>query len=219
MPHPRPRALSFAAGGLLLSLLLLPSNAHATPMNCIADTAASRIQFTAHTKIFDATGTFRKFDVNGTFDPDAFATSKFTITIDTKSLDTDNGTRDGHLKSDDFFDVDKHPKASFTVTSVAKGKKPDVFVIKGTLNIKGKKTTHSIPMKVSTGPKSNKDPQPVTTLKGTFQLDRNKVGIDWPGSLLMPDIDKTVDMDVVLVFKHSVPNKGAAPAAPEKKAG
>jgi polyisoprenoid-binding protein YceI len=195
-------ALTSALSGLLLGALLLPVAGHAAPLSIEDDSAHSHIQFTAHTKIFDATGRFRDFDIKGTFDSDDFATSRFTVTVRTKSLDTDNGTRDDHLRSEDFFHVDKHPTASFTVDSVAKGKKADWFVIKGTLDIKGKKTKHAIPMQVITGMLDKKGTKKVTTLKGKFKLDRNKVGVDWPGSLLLPDIDKTVDMDVVLVFKH-----------------
>ena len=57
-------------------------------------------------------------------------------------------------------------------------------------------------MKVVTGMLDKKGTKKVTTLTGKFKIDRNKVGIDWPGSLLLPEINKTVDMDDVLVFKH-----------------
>lgn len=195
-------ALTTAIGGLLLGALLLPTTGRAAPMEIAEDAAHSHIQFTAHTKIFDATGRFRDFDVKGKFDPDKFTDSKFTVTIRTKSVDTDNGTRDDHLRSEDFFHVDKHPVASFAVDKVVKGKKPGWFIIKGTLTIKGKKTKHSIPMKVMTGMLDKKGTKKVTTLKGKFKLNRMKVGVDWPGSLLLPDIEEMVDMDVNLVFKH-----------------
>ncbi|OBI57683.1 YceI family protein [Mycobacterium sp. E796] len=51
------------------------------------------------------------------------------------SVNTGNAQRDAHLKSTDFFDVDKYPVATFTSTSVeANG---DSYVLRGDLTIKG----------------------------------------------------------------------------------
>lgn len=47
--------------------------------------------------------------------------SSVTVDIDTNSLFTDSEKLAGHLKSGDFFDVAKYPKASFTSTDVKKG--------------------------------------------------------------------------------------------------
>lgn len=43
----------------------------------------------------------------------------------------------GHLKSDDFFSTEKHPNASFALTSVTAGKQAGSYTIKGNLTIKG----------------------------------------------------------------------------------
>ncbi|MBB5119094.1 polyisoprenoid-binding protein [Streptomyces eurocidicus] len=45
--------------------------------------------------------------------------SKVTAVIEMKSVDSGDQTRDDHLRSADFFDVEKYPKATFTSTSVA----------------------------------------------------------------------------------------------------
>ncbi|UQI47329.1 YceI family protein [Streptomyces sp. HU2014] len=44
--------------------------------------------------------------------------SRVTAVIDMKSVDSGDKTRDDHLRSADFFDVEKFPKATFTSTSV-----------------------------------------------------------------------------------------------------
>lgn len=43
----------------------------------------------------------------------------------------------GHLKSDDFFSTEKHPNASFALTSVTAGKQAGSYTVKGNLTIKG----------------------------------------------------------------------------------
>jgi polyisoprenoid-binding protein YceI len=42
----------------------------------------------------------------------------------------------GHLKSDDFFSTEKHPKSTFTITNVT-SKEKDQYSVKGNLTIKG----------------------------------------------------------------------------------
>lgn len=50
-------------------------------------------------------------------------------------LDTGNKMRDKHLKSDDFFNVENHPKMTFASSAISK--EGNVYVAKGTLTIKG----------------------------------------------------------------------------------
>ncbi|MCC3770860.1 YceI family protein [Streptomyces sp. UNOC14_S4] len=61
--------------------------------------------------------------------------SRVTAVIDMASVDSGDKTRDDHLRSGDFFDVEKHPKATFASTSVTwqgdKGKMTGDLTIKG----------------------------------------------------------------------------------------
>ncbi|MFI7019399.1 YceI family protein [Streptomyces sp. NPDC050164] len=61
--------------------------------------------------------------------------SRVTAVIDMASVDSGDRTRDDHLRSGDFFDVEKHPKATFESTSVAwdgkSGKMDGDLTIKG----------------------------------------------------------------------------------------
>jgi polyisoprenoid-binding protein YceI len=47
--------------------------------------------------------------------PDA---SKISVEIDTKSVNSNHAERDKHLRSADFLNVDKHPKATFVSKSI-----------------------------------------------------------------------------------------------------
>ncbi|RLU87491.1 polyisoprenoid-binding protein [Streptomyces griseocarneus] len=61
--------------------------------------------------------------------------SRVTAVIDMASVDSGDKTRDDHLRSGDFFDVEKHPKAAFASTSVTwQGSKGTMT---GDLTIKG----------------------------------------------------------------------------------
>ncbi len=63
-------------------------------------------------------GRFNKF--TGSFDVDEKnpASSKVSVEIDTASVDTNLAKRDKHLRSSDFLEVDKYPKATFVSTNV-----------------------------------------------------------------------------------------------------
>jgi len=64
------------------------------------------------------TGRFDKFSGNFSFDEKAPADTKIKVEIDTASINSNNATRDKHIRSGDFLDVAKFPKASFESTSL-----------------------------------------------------------------------------------------------------
>ncbi|MCW9033443.1 MAG: YceI family protein [Alphaproteobacteria bacterium] len=63
-------------------------------------------------------GTFNNF--SGSFDVDENnpAAAKVSVEIDTSSVDSNHAKRDKHLRSADFLEVDKFPKATFVSTAV-----------------------------------------------------------------------------------------------------
>lgn len=98
------------------------------------DPAHSQIQFSVkHMGISTVRGTFQQF--TGTIEDDTGTPKSATIDIDMASLNTGNEQRDGHLKSADFFDVENHPKASFTLTSFTRT--GDAATATGELTIRG----------------------------------------------------------------------------------
>jgi polyisoprenoid-binding protein YceI len=64
------------------------------------------------------------------------AQSKATVTIDATSVDTREETRDNHLRTNDFFDVENHPSWTFTSTSI-QAESPTEFKVVGDLTIRG----------------------------------------------------------------------------------
>ncbi len=70
--------------------------------------------------------------------------SSVTAEIDLSSINTNNEQRDGHIKSADFFDVEKFPTMTYRSTSVAAS--GDDWVVQGELSLHG--VTLSVPLKV-----------------------------------------------------------------------
>jgi polyisoprenoid-binding protein YceI len=72
-----------------------------------------------------------------TFDPKALATSQFNVSVNSNTVDTDNGTRDKHLRKSEYFDVEKYPLISFLSTKITESTVAGRFFVTGVLSIKG----------------------------------------------------------------------------------
>lgn len=105
-------------------------------------------------------------------------TSRVSIDIETESVTTDAEKLTGHLKSPDFFDVAKYPKATFTSTEIrAGGEKGKSHTIVGNLALHGVQKSISFPADVTVAPDT-------VTANAEFWINRKDFGIVYPG---MPD--------------------------------
>lgn len=85
------------------------------------DTAHSEIGFKVrHLVITNVSGKFDSFEGSVTSSSEDFADAQINFSADINSINTGNEQRDGHLKSDDFFNAEQFPKLTFTSTSFKK---------------------------------------------------------------------------------------------------
>lgn len=89
-----------------------------------------------HMVISKTTGKFSDFDGVLNFDGKNLAAGSVTVTAQMASVDTDDKKRDEHLRSADFFDVEKFPTMTFESKRVVPGEGND-FKLIGDLTIKG----------------------------------------------------------------------------------
>jgi len=83
------------------------------------DPIHSKIQFAvSHMVISEVTGVFKDFEGGLTFTGEGFdlASAAFSAKVD--SISTDNEQRDGHLKSDDFFNAEAYPALTYKSTNI-----------------------------------------------------------------------------------------------------
>lgn len=99
------------------------------------DAAHSDILFKVkHLMITTVTGQFKNFDATLVTASEDFSNASVSFTADVNSIDTRSEQRDGHLKSDDFFNAEKFPQLKFTSTSFSKN--GTGYVVKGDLTIR-----------------------------------------------------------------------------------
>lgn len=85
------------------------------------DLAHSSIDFSVrHMMISRVKGTFHNFEASIQADPNDLTSADIEFNIDVASIDTRNNDRDNHLRSADFFDVEKYPYITFKPTNIVK---------------------------------------------------------------------------------------------------
>jgi polyisoprenoid-binding protein YceI len=165
------------------------------------DKAHTQITFTvSHLVISHVSGGFRDF--NGTINYDASDVTKSTVDVHimSASVNTGDDKRDGHLKSPDFFDVEKFPELTFKSTKIEK--KGDGFVAHGPLTIHGVTKDVELPFTIAG---TIKDGMGKTHLvaQSSITISRKDYGLTWNravegGGVLVGDEVK-IDLSVEAV--------------------
>lgn len=109
----RRRTTGWVLGALMVGLA---ATAHATTWK--VDVAHTNVGFSVSHLFTSVHGRFDRFDGTIEFDPDKPEATVVRGTIEAASINTNNEKRDRHLRSSDFFHVEKHPTLSFESTGV-----------------------------------------------------------------------------------------------------
>ena len=162
-------------------------------------------------------GRFRDFEGRILLDRSKPETSKVDVTIQAASIDTSAESRDKHLRSADFFDVEKYPTITFVSTKVApKGK--DLYEVTGDLTLHGVTKTITIPVR-HTG-FLNLGKQEKAGFELTIPINRKDFGIGWnrtadTGGVMLGD---DVEINVQVEANKEVPKDATAPQPEPTKA-
>jgi len=100
------------------------------------DKAHSEATFQVRHLVTKVRGHFADFAGAIQFNDEAPERSSVSFTIQAASIDTKTADRDAHLRSEDFFFVEKHPEITF-VSSTITNKSGDSYDVRGTLTIRG----------------------------------------------------------------------------------
>ena len=168
------------------------------------DPRHSSAQFAVtHLMISTVRGEFHQ--VNGTVivDDGDISRSSVTVTIDATTVDTREPDRDKHLKSPDFFDVEKYPTMTFKSTkveSIGVGK----LRVTGDLSIRG--VTKQVVLDITAPRTPIKDPWGLerTAVSGSTKINRQDFGVAWNktldsgGVVVGDDVNVTLDVEMVV---------------------
>jgi polyisoprenoid-binding protein YceI len=147
----------------------------------------SSIHFTLHNFGFRTGGSLAAPEGDIIFNPDDLAGSSFQVNIKAESINTDNETRDEHLREADYFDVKNHPLIRFVSSAIRATVKKDSYEAKGTLTIKNTSREISLPFNAV---KSGSG----WAFTGSFTMNRKDYGVGGSSTI---SSEVTVDIKVI----------------------
>ncbi len=139
---------------------------------------------------FASTGIFSGLQANILFDKDHLTTSSIEASVDTKTVNSDDDSRDEHLRKPDFFDVEHYPKMTIkSVSFISKG--GNNFIGQFDLTIKGK--TKRIELPFSYAAKGN-----TAVFNGTLKINRLDFGVGESSMVLSNDVTILLNVETTL---------------------
>ncbi len=155
-----------------------------------------------HLVITNVKGNFASFSGEITFDENDTIKSSANVIIDIASINTSNADRDKHLRSADFFDVEKYPEMTFVSTGVEKD--GDDMILNGRLTMHGVTKDISIPFEFL-GKVTDPWGKERIAFEGETKLSRKEYGMTWSktietGGLIVGDEIK-IELQIEAVKK------------------
>jgi polyisoprenoid-binding protein YceI len=173
-----------------------------TTNNWNIDAAHSGINFSVrHMLVSKVRGRFARYTGAVKIDDGDITRSAVEVTIDASSIDTGTPERDAHLRSPDFFDVEKFPVLRYQSKRIEK-LSDDRYRVVGDLTIRD--VTREVPLEVEYGGQT-KDPwgNERSGFVARASLDRKDFGLRWnqaleAGGVLVGDrVDIELDVQAV----------------------
>jgi len=135
----------------------------------------SKVEFVAAKITRSHNGSFKQFSGKIDLVANHLENSRVSIDIDTSSVVTDEDQLTAHLKTPDFFDVAKFPKATFVSTKIEAGKTGGAtHTVTGNFELHGVKKSISFPATIQVAPDA-------ASVNAEFAINRKDFGLLYPG--------------------------------------
>jgi len=145
-----------------------------TWVNNSADPTSSEISFDIE-GLKDTKGFFKDFDIVFKVSDNDPEQAKIKVSINVKSINTDNDIRDEELMGNDFFNTDKYPLIEFYSKGIKKIE--DKYSTKGIINMMGESKDLAFSFEHK-GITNNSSGIKVAIFEGTFEIDRTNFGME-----------------------------------------
>lgn len=155
-----------------------------------------------HMMISNVKGQFTGISGTLTLDDNDVTNARVEASIEAASINTRDAQRDGHLKSADFFDVEKFPALTFRSTGVERAGE-DELAVTGELTIHG--VTRQVVFRVEGSLAGSKDPwgNSRVGLAAVTKINRKDFGLTWNAALetggILVGEEITITLDVQFV--------------------
>jgi polyisoprenoid-binding protein YceI len=142
------------------------------------DPSHTRIGFSArHAMVTTVRGSFNEIEGHVHADVEDMTKSTATVRLKAASIDTRNEQRDTHLRSADFFDVEKWPDILFESTSIEEVQ-DGAYIVNGHLTIRDVTRPVSIPLELI-GVQADPTGAIRAGFEGSRRINRRDFGLEW----------------------------------------
>jgi len=183
----------------LAAFLLLGASGAVAQTTWKVDKSHSNVKFAvSHMVVSEVEGSFRMFDGSLVASKADLSDAKVNFSVDVASVNTDNEKRDGHLKSDDFFNAEKFPKMSF----VSKSMKPlggNKYALTGDLTLRD--VTKTVTFDVTYGGQINTGRGVKAGFKAKATIDRLTYGLKYAPALETGGLAVGKDVDITVLLE------------------
>ena len=159
------------------------------------DKAHSQVSFAiTHLGISEVEGVFDTFDATIVSSENDFSDAVFAVSIETASVDTNVEMRDNHLKSADFFDVEKYPSMTFKSTDIEKVSE-NRYKLSGDLTLHGVTKPIVLNMWYRGSVEGKNGASAGFQFTGTINRSDFNIGPDFPETVLSDEVKIKVDAE------------------------
>ena len=182
---------------VLATVACLTPAAHAAT-TFTADKAHTSVSFAVRHMMSQVRGSFTDFSMTIVKDDANPAGSSVDFKIQATSVTTANEMRDKHLRSEDFFFVEKFPEITFKSTKIEKVSDTE-YKATGEFTMRGVTKVLTLPV-TYLGEMKGMDGKPLVGFSVTTKLNRKEFGFNWNkaldnGGLLLSD-EVTVEINI-----------------------
>ncbi len=170
---------------ILFAVLLLSNVAFA--QTYLATDEDSKVHFTIKNFGIKTGGDFTGLKGTIVFNPKSLTTSSINVSVDAKTVNTDNGGRDKHLRKEEYFSVEKFPLLTFVSTKITESSTAGRFFVVGNLTIKG--VTKAIQFGFSATPSAAG-----YVFAGDFEINRRDFGVGGGSSVMADKLKVTLNV-------------------------
>ena len=198
--------------------LVLAAVLAAAPVTLEADPNHSTVGFSVkHMVVTTVRGQFPRFSSTLNWNKDDPSRSAIELKVDPSSINTNNEKRDGHLKSPDFFDVQKCPEMTFKSNRIEKS--GEKYKVTGDLTMHCVTKPLSLEASFTEQPIKSPFGTSVYPASATGKLKRSEWGLTWNKALESGGAMVSDDVNLDLEFEFlQKPAEGKKEAQAETKA-
>ncbi len=189
----------------LLALFVASTAFFAATTKYETDAAHSNIGFSVPIAggLSHVRGKFTDFTVAIIYDDKDIAKSSVNAVIKATSVDTGIERRDNHLRTADFFDVEKHPEITFKSSRIEK--KGKGFIAHGTFTMRGVSKELALPFTINGVTRDEKTGKTTLGVTARTTINRKDYGVSWSRADNPNFLGDMIDIELNIITRAAAP--------------